>query len=161
MVNMNTCWVGVNTKRPKCRHISLPTAACKSIHSILHAGLASNHSWFGGRILYLSKSIDCFPSTDFIFCQALIISPVSCIFTVNTAMDRVVTEYMARCCFHWQDCSNMSKVYTKISYTGLYSHYFLRYWYVGHSQTYSQNPTQPLLLKLDGKMAKEVSELGV
>lgn len=89
------------------------TAACKSIHSILHAGLASNHSWFGGRILYLSKSIDCFPSTDFIFCQALIISPVSCIFTVNTAMDRVVTEYMARCCFHWQDCSNMSKVYTK------------------------------------------------
>lgn len=30
-----------------------------------------------------------------IFCQALIISPVSYIFTVNTALDRVAVEYMA------------------------------------------------------------------
>lgn len=89
-VNTNTCRVGVNTKQPR-RWYSFATSPCKSIHSILHAGLASNHSRFRGRALYQSNQQSIFFEQRPIFCQALITSPVSCIFTVNTAQDRVVT----------------------------------------------------------------------
>lgn len=76
------------------------TAASKSFHSILHAALARNRSWFGAAIggVFFQRRL--------MFCQAVIISPASCIFTVTT--------------LHWADslqnngraCSNMLDVRT-------------------------------------------------
>lgn len=77
-----------------------------------------------------------------IFCQVLIISPVSSVFSVNGALDREVTEYMANHRFLLSLASSQQHVKQaeQIPYT--YGHLYLRYWYniyKPHTTSYSIN----------------------